>query len=232
MKSLRKLIRPAVFCILLFGVGRSLMVRSEMREKLVYTEHLKDVAVSVDDKGITFEDLAFYILYEECTIEQQAMIYNGNSTKDYWNLHINGTFVQDAAKEAVLDMAVHDEVLSRMAETEGMKLTDEELQALENRTADFWEDLLDGQEDRMPVDKEIINLQIEKVALAEKYQNYLAEEKGPSKAAYNFDGYYYEQILNEHKIKINNKLCDRLVMGDITLYHDKVNYVNGVNGEE
>ena len=65
-------------------------------------------------------------------------------------------------------------------------------------------------------------------AIAEKYQNKLAQENGPSQAAYKYDGYYYSLIRDEHDIKINKKLWDRFVLGDVTLVHTKINYINGL----
>ncbi|MBE5914671.1 MAG: hypothetical protein E7274_11540 [Pseudobutyrivibrio ruminis] len=203
------------------------------RAKLDYQEHLEDTAVTVDSEEITFQDLAFYILYEEGKIEEQARIYNPDYTKDYWNLHTNDTFIQLEAKEVVLGMAVHDHLFYQMAVAEGMDtLTDEEEQELEYRITDFWEDLLDIQWEKLPCSEETINEQIRLAAIAEKYQNYLAEELGPSQAAYKYDGYYYQQIMEQHQVKTNDKLWDRLVLGDITLSHGKLNYINGLTDED
>ncbi|WP_177175674.1 hypothetical protein [Pseudobutyrivibrio sp. C4] len=203
------------------------------RAKLDYQEHLEDTAVTVDSEEITFQDLAFYILYEEGKIEEQARIYNPDYTKDYWNLHTNDTFIQLEAKEVVLGMAVHDHLFYQMAVAEGMDtLTDEEEQELEYRITDFWEDLLDIQWEKLPCSEETINEQIRLAAIAEKYQNYLAEELGPSQAAYKYDGYYYQQIMEQHQVKTNDKLWDRLVLGDITLSHSKLNYINGLTDED
>jgi hypothetical protein len=203
------------------------------RAKLDYQEHLGDTAVTVDSEEITFQDLAFYILYEEGKIEEQARIYNPDYTKDYWNLHTNDTFIQLEAKEVVLGMAVHDHLFYQMAVAEGMDtLTDEEEQELEYRITDFWEDLLDIQWEKLPCSEETINEQIRLAAIAEKYQNYLAEELGPSQAAYKYDGYYYQQIMEQHQVKTNDKLWDRLVLGDITLSHSKLNYINGLTDED
>ena len=94
------------------------------------------------------------------------------------------------------------------------------------------EDLLDIQWEKLPCSEETINEQIRLAAIAEKYQNYLAEELGPSQAAYKYDGYYYQQIMEQHQVKTNDKLWDRLVLGDITLSHSKLNYINGLTDED
>ncbi|WP_052169778.1 hypothetical protein [Pseudobutyrivibrio ruminis] len=230
---INKLVKPIVLILCVAVMAYALLTMGNNRAKLNYQEHLEDTAVTVDSEEITFQDLAFYILYEEGKIEEQARIYNPDYTKDYWNLHTNDTFIQLEAKEVVLGMAVHDHLFYQMAVAEGMDtLTEEEEQELEYRTTDFWEDLLDIQWEKLPCSEETINEQIRLAAIAEKYQNYLAEELGPSQAAYKYDGYYYKQIMEQHQVKTNDKLWDRLVLGDITLSHGKLNYINGLTDED
>ena len=228
-----KLVKPIVLILCVAVMVYALLTMGNNRAKLNYQEHLGDTAVTVDSEEITFQDLAFYILYEEGKIEEQARIYNPDYTKDYWNLHTNDTFIQLEAKEVVWGMAVHDHLFYQMAVAEGMDtLTDEEEQELEFRITDFWEDLLDIQWEKLPCSEATINEQIRLAAIAEKYQDYLAEKLGPSQAAYKYDGYYYQQIMEEHQVKTNDKLWDRLVLGDITLSHSKLNYINGLTDED
>lgn len=230
---INKLVKPIVLILCVAVMVYALLTMGNNRAKLNYQEHLEDTAVTVDSEEITFQDLAFYILYEEGKIEEQARIYNPDYTKDYWNLHTNDTFIQLEAKEVVLGMAVHDHLFYQMAVAEGMDtLTEEEEQELEYRITDFWEDLLDIQWEKLPCSEETINEQIRLAAIAEKYQNYLAEELGPSQAAYKYDGYYYQQIMEQHQVETNDKLWDRLVLGDITLSHGKLNYINGLTDED
>ncbi|MCR5416146.1 MAG: hypothetical protein K6E79_05060 [Pseudobutyrivibrio sp.] len=224
--------------IILLGMGIAVLCYAfvsmhDSRGTIKYSEHLDDTAFTVDGYEVTFKDLAFYILYEERVVEEQARIYNPDSTKDYWNIHSNNSFIQMEAKDAVFGMAVHDYLFYQLAVAEGMDtLTPAEEQDLEFATNDFWEDLLDIQWEKLPCDEDTINSQIRIAAIAEKYQNYLAEANGPSQAAYKYDGYYYGLILEEHEVDINDKLWDRFVMGDITLHHSKINYINGWTDEK
>ncbi len=230
---IQKVIKSIVLFMCVVIVGYALINMSTGRGPLVYSEHLQDTVVAVDNVDVTFLDLAFYILYEEGKVEQQAKIYNPDYTKDYWNIHTNDTFIQLEAKEVVIGMAIHDHLFYQLAVADGMDtLTEGEEQDLEFAQTDFWEDLLDVQWEHLPCDEETINEQIRLAAVAEKYQNYLAEEYGPSVAAYNYDGYYYEQLLKEHEVEINDKLWDKFVLGDITLVHNKLNYINGLTDED
>ncbi len=213
-----------LYAFLAMGTGRG---------PLDYNEHLEDTAFTVDEKNVTFEDLAFYILFEERKVEEQARIYNKEYTKDYWNIHTNDKFIQSEAKSVVLGMAVHDHLFYQLAVAEGMdELTDAEEKELEGSIADFWEDMLDIQWERLPCDEATINNQIRIAAIAEKYGNHLAKENNTSQAAYKYDGYYYSLIKDTHNIKLNKKLWNKLVLGDITLTHSKLNYINGLTDED
>ncbi len=230
---IKRLAKPIVLILCVVVVVYALISAEGGRGPIDYSEHLSDVAVTIDSEDVTFEDLAFYILYEERKVEEQARIYNPDSTKDYWNLHTNDTFIQLEAKDVVMGMAIHDHLFYQLAVAEGLDtLTESEEDELEFSITDFWEDLLDVQWEKLPCDEETINNQIRIAAVAEKYQNILAKEKGPSQAAYKYDGYYYSLIRDEHLIKINKKLWDKFVLGDVTLVHTHMNFINGLTDED
>ena len=90
-------------------------------------------------------DLGFYILYQEREVEKQAQIYNPENTKDYWNLHVDGVFIQAQAKENIINMAIHDELYYQKAVENDITLNGEEEQQYRNTVMDFWMDLLDEQ---------------------------------------------------------------------------------------
>lgn len=218
--------------VLLAVILLSLYYGFEKRNPLVYQEHLEDVAVTVDGTKLTMQDLAFYILYEEGQVEQQAMVYNADNTRDYWNLHVDGVFIRESTKTAIMDMAIHDQLFYQFAKERHIALTRNEQKYADNMMADFWMDLLDGQQQKMGVSDEYINASMQKMALAQKYQRKLAEENQQSYASYNWDGYSYKQLLETRDVKINERLWDRVTVGDISLVHDRVNYINGYDKKE
>lgn len=224
---LRAILIVGAAAILAYGV-----YSSNTRLKLDYNEHLSDVAVTVDGEDLTLGDLYFYVLYEEMNVEDTAAVYNEKRTKDFWNIHINGIFIQAAAKKAVMGMAVHDHIFYKAAMDEGLVLSTEEKKAMEDARTDFWSDLYDEQKDNMPVDYEVINEAIRRVALAEKYQRLYANENNLTLASLAWDGYDYEVILNDHKVKTNKRIWDRVVIGDVTLDHENVGYINGYHKDE
>ncbi len=212
--------------VLLYGIYVSYVKHTA----LDYLQNLEEVAVYVDEEAITLGDMGFYVLRQEQLIEEKAAIYNPDSTKDFWNIHVNGIFIQAQAKKAALEMAIHDRVFYKEAVKEGIVLTSEEKQQLENRRTDFWSDLFDEQKERLPGTYESINATIKEIALAEKYQWQLMEKMNTTHAGLGYDGYDFKKILKEeHKVRVNHIIWDRVVFGDITLTHTKVNYINGQN---
>ena len=233
MKYVRKFVKPAILCLCVVVVGYAFITMQGRRNTVRYEDHKQDVVATIDGKDMLFEDLAFYILYEERIVEEQARIYNPDSTKDYWNMYRNETFIQKEVKDVILNMAIHDWIMYDLAVQDNMDtLSEKENQYLEYTRIDFWEDLLDIQRQRLPASEETINSQMDKAAVAEKYQNYLGITQGPSVAAYKYDGYNYEQMLESHSIVINDDLWERFVVGDISLYHEKANFINGLTDEE
>lgn len=197
-----------------------------------YSECLDEVIFTANGQDVQMKDLGFYILYEEREVENQAKVYNPDNTKDYWNLHVDGVFIQVQAKDTILNMAIHDKLFYQKAVEENLTLDAKEEKQLRNAISDFWMDLLDDQLEKMPVGDEYIAEAMRQIALAEKYQAKLAKKNGKSYASYQWDGYEYQKWLEKQTVKINDKLWDKITVGDITLSHGSPNYINGHNKKE
>ena len=197
-----------------------------------YSECLDEVIFTANGQDVQMKDLGFYILYEEREVENQAKVYNPDNTKDYWNLHVDGVFIQVQAKDTILNMAIHDKLFYQKAVEENLTLDAKEEKQLRNAISDFWMDLLDEQLEKMPVGDEYIAEAMRQIALAEKYQAKLAKKNGKSYASYQWDGYEYQKWLEKQTVKINDKLWDKITVGDITLSHGSPNYINGHNKKE
>ncbi len=157
--------------------------------------------------------------YEELKVEDEAAAYDYYDTNKYWNLHTSGRFVKEVAKTHVIEMAVHDEIFYRQAMAEKLTLDEKEEEQLRSRQEDFWTDMTEEQQERLGVDKAEIDCQLEKSALAQKYQNQIAAENNSDFDGYSAGAEPYEQILKEHKYKLNEKLWDRVDFGNIILNH-------------
>lgn len=62
-----------------------------------------------------------------------------------------------------------------MAVAEGVKLDVTEQEYLENDESDFWSDLEDWQREQLGISEEELDSEMEKIALADKYQSIYAE---------------------------------------------------------
>ena len=185
--------------------------------KITYKDHLDDVVVQVNDQKLTLKDAAYYVAYEEKTVEEQAVVYDSDNTNKYWNLHIDGEFVRVAASNAVVNLLIHDEIFYEMAVDDGIELTQEDIDAYENSESDFWSDLTDWQREQLGISEEELDSEMEKIALADKYQSIYAQMHQKEYEAYNFNGEAYEALLSEHEYSVNEKVWDRVEFGSVTL---------------
>ncbi len=226
---IRKVMLLAVLAVVLVAFGA---FHYEMISPIVYEDKLDSVAVTVDGDELTLRDLSFYVLYEEQTIETEAMIYNSENTRDFWNLHANGIFFKFAAKKYVMDMAVHDYLMYKGALEAEMTLTDEEQEILKDSYNDFLDDLLLQQKDSGLYDEQVIYETMERIALSEKYRGYLADRDETTYGGYGYDGRDYQKYLKDHKVKINHRIWDRVAIGDNSLVHKSASGVNGQESED
>lgn len=229
---MKRFVKGIILTAILIGVAAVLLFAWESRQQLAYRDCINETAFTVGEDAVEMKWLAYYIALEEREIEEQAMLYNAKSTVDYWNLHVDGQFIRVGAKETIMNMAIHDYLYYCEAEEAGITLTIEEQRSLENSVTDFWMDLLDGQEEKLPVSDEYIVESMRRAALAQKYQKQLADEEDHTYASYSYNGSYYKKWRDTQDVTINNRIWNRISVGDITLSHDSVNYVNGYNEED
>jgi hypothetical protein len=209
------------FVILLMSVLFIVADRSSsQKEYLVYSESLDEVAATVDDKELNLRDLAFYVAYEEGKIEEEARIYNPDDTAEYWKKRLGNDFVRVLAKNAAMDMAIHDEIFYELAIQNKLTLDDSDRERIKNSQGDFWSDLEPKQQEALGVTREEMDAEVEKVAIAEKYEWVLTEMNDAEEGDYAFDGEAYEQMKEEHVSEVNDDVWQRIFFGEITTLHD------------
>ena len=157
-------------------------------------------------------------------VAKQAIEYDEEDPKHYWNTRLNGTYVRVAARNAAIQMAIHDELFYQMAMQEGIELTDEEEKSYRMTEQDFWGDMVDAEKDiRLGVTEQDIAETMHKIALAQKYQEIYAALQNGEKDDYNFSEEAYKQLLEKQKYKINEKVWKRVSFGTITLDYQEEN---------
>ena len=190
---------------------------SEQRKDLVFSEELSRLAVTVDDVELTLYDMAFYVAYQEKEVQEEAVIYNDEKPRKYWNAHTNGWFVRSVAEQAVVDMAVHDEIFYRMALAEEIVLDEREEEYLANEVYDFCSDLTEKQFASLGVGAEDIEMAMRKIAIANKYQSILSQMEGLDYTEYDYMGSAYEELLAGHEVEVNENVWDRISVGSVTV---------------
>lgn len=201
-------------------VGYYSFQRNENRRELEYRECLDQEAVQVNGNRLTFRDAAVYIAYEEREVESQALVYNDENSNQYWNIHTDGEFVRVAARNAVIQMMIHDEIFYQMAREEHIELTEEEQKLADNSFYDFWSDLVEEEKvSRLGVNRQDVQATMERMAIAQKYQEIYAAIQGEEAGAYDFAEKSYETLLEDNTYKVNEKVWERLQFGNITLVH-------------
>lgn len=215
----QKLRFTAVLVVLLIILGTASYREQGKRQKLSFPESLDLVMVTVDGEQVTLREMAFYIAYEEGSMEDAAIIYNPDNTDEYWQLYTNHTFLREQAKQTVLDMTVHDTLFAQMAAKEGVVLSEAEEQYLANEQQDFWSDLTEEQRESLSVSEDTLDETMRKMALAQKYQSILAEMEQVDYEDYSIGGTEYEKLLAQHTCELDETTWDRVPFGSITVDH-------------
>lgn len=215
----QKLRFTAVLVVLLIILGTASYREQGKRQKLSFPESLDLVVVTVDGEQVTLREMAFYIAYEEGSMEDAAIIYNPDNTDEYWRLYTNHTFLREQAKQTVVDMTVHDTLFAQMAAEEGIVLSEAEEQYLANEQQDFWSDLTEEQRESLSVSEDTLDETMRKMALAQKYQSILAEMEQVDYEDYSIGGTEYEKLLAQHTCELDETTWNRVPFGSITVDH-------------
>ncbi len=218
--SRKKYIVTLVLAGIVLVLGIYSVYESKSRTMLEYPDNLNKVAVTVGGTELTLKDLGFYVAYEESEVESQAEVYEPDDTKKYWNLHIDGEFVKVAARNAAIQMAIHDQIFYDMAIADGIELTEDEQEALKNSQQDFWADLTDeGRNEKLGVEEKDIQYTMFKAAMAQKYQQIYEELQSADEGDYSFSSDAYQKLLEQKEYKINKNVWSRVDFGNVTLEH-------------
>jgi hypothetical protein len=216
----RKWCLTATLVLILIGMGGYSYWKGSLRSSLVYPESLDCVAATVNGNALTLRDLAYYVAYEETEVERQAYVYNPDDTNQYWNLHANNTYIRSAARNAAIQMAIHDELFYRMALEEEITLSDEEEELLAESIREAWDDLADyGKDTRLGVSRDDIAQTLTHIAYAEKMQYIYANIKGLEEEDFYFYSDSYLAFLEEQDYKISEDVWGRVDFGNVTLTH-------------
>ena len=192
------------------------------REDIVYADSLDLVVAVVENKEITLRDFAVYVAHQEAQVHEQAVQYDPEDTRKYWNVHTDGTYISHAARSEAMSMAIHDELFYQLSQDLAITFSDEELQLLQNDVDDFWNDLVDEEkEKRLGITKEDVYNTMYKIACAEMGQMIYAKMHGLDYNDYDFYEEEFLKFLEEYNYEVNEKVLNRIDFGDVTLVHER-----------
>lgn len=214
----RKLLITLILVVILICFAAGTRYESKQRDPLDYSRSLDQVAVTVNGEPLTLRQMAFYVAYEEAQVEPKALLYDAEHPTRYWNANMGGSYVRVSARNAAMQMAVHDTIFYQMAQEEGIGLTSEEEAYFKQAEQDFWSDLSgDGGDKRMGVSEADILDTMQRITYAEKYQRIFAELHNAAYEDYDFTGAAYAELLKEQDYKIHEKVWKRVSFGSISL---------------
>jgi len=191
------------------------------REDIVYNESLDMVVATVEGAEITLRDFAVYVAHQETQVQEQAIIYDPEDTRKYWNVHTDGTYISHAARNEAMSMAIHDALFYQLSLNFDITFTDEEMQILENDVDDFWNDLVDEEkEKRLGITREDVYNTMYKIACAQKCQMIYAKMHSVSYEDMDFYEEVFLSFLEDYKYEVDDSVLSRIDFGDVTLVHE------------
>lgn len=201
-------------CIIFISIGLFALTHDK---EFHYLDHLDETFVTVDDHKLPLRNLGFYIIYQETLGDSMAYEYDSEDNGKFWSRRANGTFISTYARQGAVSMAIHDEIFYQQALEHGTTLTEAELELTEQRLQDYLNAIKVEQLEAVALTEDDIRTAIQKIALAEKYMMQYAQETGHYYEEYNITGDAYFDILQQHEIKENKYLVNKLSLGKISI---------------
>ncbi len=192
-----------------------------------YEEHLDDVVVTVNDRKLTLRQLSYYVYDVEVEIDKQARIYNPEDPLDYWNTYFNsgveGGYISEMARDAVLESCVCDMIYEDMAVQSGCELSDEEIEEVKKKAQVQFAKLSDAQKQKTGLTQELVTEVLVRKALVVKFASEYFEDvdftgySGYREQLVSYDGEYYKkEILPQYEVEYNRAIVKELSLGRIT----------------
>ena len=213
-----------VLWIFVLGFAAMMYIANETRlsrEEIVYPESLDKVVATVQGQDITLRDFAVYVVHQETSIQDQAIAYDMDDTRKYWNVRTDMGFIHQVARKEAMSMAIHDELFYQLYQELNMDLTEEEQNILNSKVEDFWIDLVDEERDaRLGISKEDVYQTMYKIACAQKAQAVYAGMLAVDYEDLDFAEEVFLDFLSDYEYEVNDNVLNRLDFGDITLIHE------------
>lgn len=191
------------------------------REQIVYHESLDKVVATVQGKDFTLRDFAVYVAHQEAAVQDQALAYDVDDTRKYWNVRTDMGFVNQVARKEAMSMAIHDELFYQLYQDLNLEFSEADLVLIQNDADDFWLDLVDeGKDVRLGISQEDVYNTMYKIACAQNAQMVYAGIQGVDYEDMDYASEVFLEFLSDYEYKVNDNVLNRLDFGDITLVHE------------
>jgi len=218
MKKFRVLwILVLAFVAMLYIANESRISRAE----IIYPQSLDMIVASVEGVDITLRDFAVYVAHQERAVQDQALAYDEDDTRKYWNVRTDMGFVNQVARNEAMSMAIHDTLFYHLYQDLNIELSEEELDYLQNDVEDFWTDLVDEEKDiKLGISKEDVYNTMYRIACSQKAQFVYAGINGVAYEDFNYAEEDFLDFLEDYEYDVKDDVLNRLDFGDITLEHE------------
>ena len=208
--------------VLLFAAGLYVTNEAQMNTRtIVYYEALDMVVATIQEEAFTLRDFAVYVAHQEDQVQDQALAYDMNNTKRYWNVRTDLGFISQVARNEAMSMAIHDELFYQLYQDLKLEFSEEELIRIQNSTEGFWQDLVEEEKDRrLGIQQEDVYNTMYKIACAQKAQMIYAGILAVDYEDLDYASEAFLNFLSDYKYKVNDNVLNRLNFGSITLVHD------------
>ena len=206
-----------VFAALLYIANQTRL----SREEIVYNESLDMVVATVQGQEFTLRDFAVYVAHQEAAVQDQALAYDMDDTRKYWNVRTDMGFVNQVARSEAMSMAIHDELFYQLFQELNIEISEEEKSIIQNDVDDFWNDLVDEEKEiRLGISKEDVYNTMYKIACSQKAQMVYAGIQAVDYEDLDYAEEEFLDFLSDYEYEVNDKVLNRLDFGDITLVHE------------
>ena len=191
------------------------------KQEVEYAKSLDMVLATIQEQDFTLRDFAVYVAHQEAAVQEQALAYDIDDTRKYWNVRTDMGFISHVARNEAMSMAIHDELFYQLYQELNMEFTEEELTLIQNDAEDFWQDLVDEEKDiRLGIVKEDVYNTMYKIACSQKAQMVYAGILAVEYEDLDYASEAFLDFLSDYAYEVNDKVLNRLDFGDMTLIHE------------
>lgn len=188
-----------------------------LSETIDVEQHLDENVVHIKETTLTLEDLLFYIMRSEESVQKMALEYDKENPEAFWSKHINGKYMRTWAKEEAMEHAVRDELYAQKAKEMKLQLVKDYKTQVEKKASEVYSEMSEFQKERTHLTIEELEELFEKMMYANAYAEYMQGAYHISEEDLDVDGEYYQELKKTSEVEVNEKLWESVRLGDITI---------------